>query len=215
VEQIEEAKLEGQAWASSEATSSSNGEEGGGGMDGGRALLLAATARLVASRQSLDLGLEDIASTAGISRQDFKLEFSDPEACVAAAHEQYADRALDRIVKAGERLAPASDDPFALGALGVQVAADPTLAVLCFSDVAVAGPRLVRSHHRFLTRIAAVISDMTGSAGSAAEASAGALWGAIRQRVVMGRAAQAQELAPVFTSLALLPLQAASRVSAS
>jgi AcrR family transcriptional regulator len=218
VGKVEEAKLAlaGQVWTSNDAASSSEGEEkGGGGLDGDRALLLAATARLVASRESVDLEPEDIASTAGISQRDFKVEFSDPEACVAAAHEQYADRAVDRVVRVGERLAPICDARFALASFGAQVAADPTLAVLCFSDVATAGPQLVRSHDRFLARIASLVAGTTESAGSAAEASAGSLWGAIRQRVVMGRTAQAQELAPVFTSLALLPFQAASRVSTS
>jgi hypothetical protein len=103
----------------------------------------------------------------------------------------------------------------ALTSLGEQVATDSTLAALCFSDLAIAGPRLVRGHHRFLARVARLAAGTTEPAGVAAEASAGALWGVIRQRVVMGRTTQAQELASAFTSLALLPLQAASRVSTS
>jgi AcrR family transcriptional regulator len=211
--QIVEAKLVDQVRVSNDdAISSSGNEEGGrGAPDGDRALLLAATARLVASRGDANLELEDIVSTAGISGRGFEAEFSDPEACVAAAHRQYADGAIDRVTRAGETLAPLGDARLALSSLGVQIAADPSLATLCFSDVAIAGPRLVRSHQRFLTDIACLAAGTTGSkrlAGPAAAASAGALWGPLRQRVIMGRSAQAPEIAPAVTSLALFPLQA-------
>lgn len=212
--QIEEARLADQAWASNDDATSSSGseEEGRGAPDGDRALLLAATARLVASRGNADLELEDIVSTAGISRRGFEAEFSDPEACVAAAHRLYADGAIDRVTRAGEKLAPLGDARLALASLGVQIAADPALAALCFSDVAIAGPRLVRSHQRFLTHIACLAAGTTestrSSVGPAAAASAGALWGPLRQCVIMGRSAQALEIAPTVTSLALFPLKA-------
>jgi AcrR family transcriptional regulator len=215
-EQIEEAK------SLSHRVPANGGDDASSGVEerltvapeGDRALLLTAAARLVASQRKADLGLEDIASTAGISRRGFEVEFSDPEACIAAAHRLYADRLIDRVVRA-EKLVAAGDACHPLALLGSELATDPTLAVLCFSDVAIAGPRLVRSHQRFLARVACLAAGTTEPAGPTAEASAGALWGSLRQRVVMGRAAQAQELARALTSLALLPLQAASQLSAS
>lgn len=178
--------------------------------EGDRGLLLAATARLVASRGTADLELEEIVSTAGISRRGFEAEFADLEACIAAAHRLYADRAIDCLVRGVEgEPAPAGDARSRLASLGCQLAVDPVLSVLCFSDVAISGPRLVRDHHRFLTRIARLAAGgMTEATGPAAEASAGALWGMLRQRVVMGRSAQASEVALALASLALHPLQA-------
>jgi len=210
---IEEISLAHLVATSHDEAPSSGGEERiAVAEDGDRGLLLTAAAKLVASRGRADLGLEEIASTAGISRRGFEAEFLDPEACVAAAHRLYADRAIDHVVRAEEDAAPAAQ----LASLGAQVAADPTLASLCFSDVAIAGPRLVRSHHRFLSRVASLAAGTTEAPGPAAEASAGALWGLLRQRVVMGRAAQAAEIAPALASLALLPLRAeTSRLSAS
>jgi AcrR family transcriptional regulator len=213
-EQIEEAKrLSSQA--PTNGSESSLAEEAlAVAPEGDRALLLAAAARLVASQRKTDFRLRDIASTAGISRRGFELEFADSEACIAAAHRLYTDRLVDRVVQA-EKLATGGDAPHPLSLLGPELAADSALAVLCFSDVAVAGPRLARSHQRFLARVAGLAAGTTGPAGPAAEASAGALWGTLRQRVVLGRVAQAEELAPALTSLALLPLQAANQLSAT
>jgi len=211
--QIEEAELARRASTSNGGTDPSDGE-GMAAPEGDRGLLLTATARLVASRGSARLGLEDIVSTAGISRRGFEAEFADLEACVAAAHRLYADRAVDQLLRNGEELEP-GEAGSSLALLGPQLAADSTLAALCFSDVAVSGPRLARSHQQFIAQLACLAAGTTEAPVTAAEASAGALWGLLRQRVVMGRAAQAPEAATALTSLALLPLQVkASRLSA-
>lgn len=190
------------------AGAASGEEEKTTGPEGDRGLLLAATARLVASRGTADLELEEIASIAGISRRGFEAEFADLEACIAAAHHLCADRAAGHLTRAPEEEPVSTGDACSrLASLGARLAADPALAVLCFSDVAISGPRLVRDHHRFLARIAHLAAGGTEAAGPAAEASAGALWGLLRQRVVMGRAAQASEAALALTSLALHPLQ--------
>jgi AcrR family transcriptional regulator len=192
-----------------DATASSGGKrEETAAPQGDRALLLAATARLVAVRRNVDLGLEDIASTAGISRRGLEAEFPNPEACIAAAHQLYADRAVDSVARAGEELFPDGDARLALASLGVQLVSDTALASLCFSDVAISGPLLVCSHQRFLARLARLAAGTTESPDPAAEASAGALWGPLHQRVVMDRATQVLEIAPALTALALHPLQA-------
>lgn len=207
--QIIKARLTDRAPANNDATAPGDEREKATEPEGDRGLLLAATAKLVAARGTASLELEEIVSTAGISRRGFEAEFADLEACIAAAHRLYADRAIDCLVRGAEgEPAPASDACSWLASLGCQLAIDPVLAVLCFSDVAVSGPRLVRDHHRFLTRIARLAVGTTETAGPATEASAGALWGMLRQRVVMGRAAQASEAALALASLALHPLQA-------
>lgn len=214
--QLEEMRLPRHVSASNDATPSSDGEEeeAATAPTGERGLLLAATTKLVTLRGHADFGLEDIVSTAGVSRRVFEAEFADLEACFAAAHQLHADRAIESVVRAGDGLAAAADAPLSL--LGAQLATDPVLAVLCFSDVAISGPRLLDSHQRFLGRIASLAAGATEPVGPAVEASAGALWGLLRQRVLMGRAPQALEIAPALASLALLPLRGEpSRLSAS
>jgi AcrR family transcriptional regulator len=191
-----------------EATAWIGGEEGEGAPHGDRALLLTAAARLVTARGDADLGVEDLASTAGISRRGFNAEFPDPEACIAAAHGLYADRAIDHASRASDESVPAGDARPAIASLATELVIDPALATLCFTDVAISGPRLAHSHHRFLSRVARLIAGEADPASVAAEASAGALWGPLRQRMVMGRVTQAWEIAPDLASLSLLPLQA-------
>lgn len=212
--QIEEMRLSHQVPTSDEAIPSSDGEEEGAEPKGDRGLLLAAAAKLVASRGDADLALEEIAGTAGISRRGFEAEFPDPEACLAAAHGFYAGRAIEGVVRRKEEVGCGDDARRLLVALAGQLAAEPVLAGLCFSDVAVAGPRLIRSHQRFMARLGAILVGGSSAPSPAAQASAGALWGPLRQRVVMGRAAQVPEIAPALASLTLLPLRAeASRTS--
>ena len=217
VRQIEEVGLASHPREGAEVTAWSDGDRKIiAAMEGDRGLLLAATARLVALQETVDLGMEAIASTAGISRRGFEAEFPGPEACVAATHWLYAERALDYVeqVAQGTMHVGAADLP--LASLGPQLAEDQVLATLCFSDAALAGPRLVSSHHQFLDRLACIAGNTTAPADPAAEASAGALWGLLRQRVVMGRTAQLPEAAPALASLAVAPLRVeTNRLSAS
>jgi AcrR family transcriptional regulator len=209
-EQIAKAGLAQPAATSAGASASWGEGEEPLGLEGDRGLLLAATAKLVASRGTASLELDEIVSTAGISRRGFEAQFADLEACLAAAHQLYADRVVDHLARAEEK-GPVD----ACSRLAGQLAVDPTLATLCFSDVATSGPRLIRDHHRFLARVAGMAAGNYETAGLAAEASAGALWGLLRQRVVMGRVAQASESALALASLALHPLQSgASRLFA-
>jgi AcrR family transcriptional regulator len=198
-----------------DASPSGSGEEGGSAApDGDRGLLLAATARIVAARGDAELDLEEIAAVAGISRRGFEAEFADPEACVVAAHRFYADRALERAVLTSDEHEPAGEPRATLVSLSSQLAADPALATLCFSDVAISGPRLVQDHQRFLRRIACLIV-ATESPSPAAEAAAGALWGPLRQRVVMGRATRALELTPTLAALVLHPFRTTNQAFTS
>jgi AcrR family transcriptional regulator len=199
--------------------SSGAGKKGGiVGPDGDRGLLLAATSKLVVARGNADLDLEDIASVAGISRRGFETEFESPEACVAATHSLCARRALERAVRSGEALVSLVSvlgEPRATFiSLASQLAINPALGALCFSDVAMSGPELVRSHQDFLTRIAFLVAG-SKAPGPAAEASAGALWGPLHQRVVTGRATRAVEVVPALVAFALQPFPATNPIFTS
>ncbi|HEU4736555.1 MAG TPA: TetR/AcrR family transcriptional regulator [Solirubrobacterales bacterium] len=217
VKQIEDALRLPPLIPTSDGTSAPlDDSERGAVAEGDRALLLAAAARLVASRGQAELGLEEIASTAGIPRRGFEAEFSDLEACLAAAHRLQADRAIDRVERAEKRHGHSGGASAVVASLGVQRTTDPALAALCFSDVALSGPQLLRSHQRFMTRVAGLITDTPpASVGVGAEASAGALWRRLRRRVVMGRKTQVPEIVSSLASLASPPSRAeASRLSA-
>ena len=184
---------------------------GGGRSAGGeRDLILAATAKLVATEGYGTLTLSRIRIATGVSRKTLESHFGGIEDCVVAAAESRADEAF---AYAGEAKASArtweEGVHLAVAALCEYVAEDPILATLCFLEVASLGQAGLHCCERFTAEIADLIC--YGSPNDqcpdevATEASAGAIWGLMGQLVLCGRRKHLPGAAATLASLALAP----------
>lgn len=175
-----------------------------------RSLLLAAAAKLAATAGREPLTLQAIAAAAGLPRRRFYAHFSGAEDCLLAALELYAGEAICRARQAGEKgLTPAGRVYQATTCLCTQVARDPTLAGLCFSEISATRGLEIGGQRELIADIGRLAED--GATGIAPisdltiEASAGALWGVLQHEVMMGRAGRATQIAPTLAYFILAP----------
>jgi AcrR family transcriptional regulator len=203
----------GSSSAVAPATSSGVGGEMGRGMEpptGHAALLLAVVAKLAAAGGYESLDLRDVLKTAGVSRKNFAGCFRDVDACLVAALDLHGRQAIAQAKAARRADATWTTNACrSLVALCGQVAGDPVLARLCFAVAAPPGAEGVRWRQRFAANIATLLTEEAPPScrleGVAAEAMAGAVWGALRDEVIAGGVRQAPSLAGVLSYLALAP----------
>jgi AcrR family transcriptional regulator len=127
---------------------------------GDRALILAATAELVARSGYSRLTPARVRSAAGVSRKKFEAYFEDLEDCYLAAFEQRAGEALAQAARAQTAASSAAGGVYrAIAALCGQVSADSFLARVCLTDDFPSGPNANRSRQRLLSAITELLSD--------------------------------------------------------
>lgn len=179
--------------------------------DGNRDLILSATIKLAAGRGSEKAWeLAHICDTAGLSRRAFNAQFEDIEDCLIAAAESCAGRAFEQAGQARAQGRSWEDGVgLALRTLCKQVAYDPALANLAFIDVPELGSSGVYCCERFIAEISDLICRETPNEKCpddlSVEASAGAIWGIMRQLVRAGRSEQLARAVPTLVSFALAP----------
>jgi AcrR family transcriptional regulator len=175
-----------------------------------RTLILAATARLAASRGYLQLSARDIRAAAGVSRRSLDAHFDGVTHCFLASLELLVKRTLMRALRQG-----ATADTWAGGlhramvAFCTSVARDPAFAKLGFIEVFAPGTPGIRFRARL---IAAVADHLRRSAPPgqrpsklAAEASVGAVLGILHHHIAAGRVSQLPRLAPMLSFLMAAP----------
>jgi AcrR family transcriptional regulator len=175
-----------------------------------RTLILAATARLAASRGYGQLSARDIRAAAGVSRKSLDAHFDDVAHCFLASLELLIKRTLMRALRHG---ATADSWPAglhrALVAFCTSVARDPAFARLGFIEVFGPGTPGIRFRARLIVAVADRLrrSAPPGQQPSelAAEASVGAVLGILHHHIAAGRAGQLPRLAPMLSFLMLAP----------
>jgi AcrR family transcriptional regulator len=175
-----------------------------------RALILAATARLAASRGYRQLSTRDIRAAAGVSRKSLDSHFDGVTHCFLESLELLIKRTLVRALRQG---ATADTWPGglhrALVAFCTSVARDPAFARLGFIEVFGPGTPGIRFRARLIVAVADRLrrSAPAGQQPSelAAEASVGAVLGILHHHIAAGRAGQLPRLAPMLSFLMLAP----------
>lgn len=175
-----------------------------------RALILAATARLAASRGYLQLSARDIRAAAGVSRKSLDAHFDGVTHCFLASLELLVKQTLMRALRQGET---ADTWPGglhrALVAFCTSVARDPAFARLGFIEVFAPGTPGIRFRARLIAAVADRLrrSAPLGQQPSelAAEASVGAVLGILQHHIAAGRASQLPRLAPLLSFLMVAP----------
>lgn len=175
-----------------------------------RARILDAVAQLAARDGYATLTAAGVAAAAGVSRKRFDAHFDDVQDCFMAALEHLTNRAHSHVVRAG---AVGPDWPGgvhrALSALCAYIAADPLFARLAFVEVFALGPDGVRFREAGLERLTE--SFRASAPGGqrpnrlAAEASVGAIWGAVHHHVAHGASNHLPDVAPQLSFMALAP----------
>ena len=168
--------------------------------------LLAATARLAATGGYESLSVREVLAASGIPRRRFYKNFSRMEDCFAAAFAWQVETGVSHIrVESPGRRTPAATVCGAISALTDRVATDEVFASLCFGELTAPANRIVECRQRFVAELGhAILGDAASTADPLAlEASMWALWGALHNEVVAGRAHRAGGLNATLSYLAL------------
>jgi AcrR family transcriptional regulator len=185
-----------------------------------RALILAATARLASEGGYATLTVPRVRATAGVSKRSFDTHFEGVADCFLATLEMLAGRAL----AAAAPFYLTADDWASgvhrmISSLCRHLACDPTLTSLAFPGVFSPGLEAIQWRSEMTARLATMLRrgapPERQPSRFAAEASVGAIWGAIHHFVAGGRGAQLSIAAPMLSYIALAPaLGAAAAVDA-
>jgi AcrR family transcriptional regulator len=199
------------AWLS--PAPSSGTEEGGArarSLTNDRALLLFAVAKLAVAEGYGRLTVPRICKAAGVSRRGFGIHFDGVGDCFLAALEERARGAMAHATaaRAGAASWPGGVHR-AVASLCAQIAADPTLANLCFVEAFAPGGDGMRCRERLMAEIVELLRNAAPAGGRTddftAEAAVGAIWGVIHHCVVSGRAHQLPRAGAMLSYLALAP----------
>ncbi len=178
-----------------------------------RPIILAAVAKLAASKSYYQLTVPRIRDAAGVSLRSFETHFDNAEDCFLAALEFRVSAALEHAAGQAEGDDWAGDVYLTLEALCGKLATDPVLYAVALSEAFMTGPSGVRCRAGMMVAIAerlcASAPPGQGLGQVAAEASAGAVWAVLHHCVMTGKARQRLPRLPA--TLAYLILAPATR----
>ncbi len=183
---------------------------------GPRMRAMRAAAQIAARDGYEEVSLARIGQEAAVETDELLAMFGGAEQCFLAAFDLAGAQVLAVALEAA-RLRPSEGTDGlaqalrqALSATLTQVAEDPMLAKVAFIEVLYAGPAGVEHCTTLLRRFAdLLLSRVPGShklSPLAADATVGAIWGVIHDRVVRGQAQTLPQLSAHVTYLALAPL---------
>ncbi|HEY2715876.1 MAG TPA: TetR/AcrR family transcriptional regulator [Solirubrobacterales bacterium] len=175
-----------------------------------RRLILAATAKLASSEGYATLTAPRVRAAAGVSKRSFDRHFEGMPDCFLSM----LGTLSGRILAGAEPFFRTADD----WASGVQrmvaglcqhLAQDPAFASLAFLETFSPGVEVVKWRCEMIARLASTLRRECPPAKRpttlAAEASIGAMWGAIHHLVATGHSAQLPAAAPLLSYIALAP----------
>ncbi|HET7485603.1 MAG TPA: TetR/AcrR family transcriptional regulator [Solirubrobacterales bacterium] len=175
-----------------------------------RALILAATARLASEGGYATLTVPRVRAIAGVSKRSFDTHFEGVADCFLATIEMLGGRTLAAAVPSY-----LTADDWASGVhrmiarLCRHLACDPTFTSLAVSEIFSPGLEAIQWRSEMTARLATMLRrgapPERRPSRFAAEASVGAIWGAIHHFVAIGRGAQLPIAAPLLSYIALAP----------
>jgi AcrR family transcriptional regulator len=175
-----------------------------------RALILAATARLASEGGYATLTVPRVRATAGVSRRSFDAHFEGVADCFLATLEMLGGRTL----AAAAPFYLTADDWASgihrmIASLCRRLACDPIFTSLAVSEIFSPGLEAIQWRSEMIARLATMLRrgapPERQPSRFAAEASVGAIWGAIHHFVAIGRGAQLPIAAPMLSYFALAP----------
>jgi AcrR family transcriptional regulator len=198
------------------------GTENGNGQVHGdeRALILAAVAKLAAADGYLELTVPRIRAAAGVPRRSFDANFEGVRDCFLAALELRLGAALSQAARGfSEGDTWPGGIHRALTTFCAHMARDEVLAKLAQVEASAPGPDGLRCGERLIANLTesfrASTPDAQRPSELCGEAAVGAVWGAVYQHVVAGRARRLPQIAPALSFLALAPTLGATEAVAA
>jgi AcrR family transcriptional regulator len=190
---------------------SSTEGKGTSGPSGDRALLLSATAKLAAAEGYANLTERRIRDAAGAPRRSFANNFDCVDDCFSAALEQCARDALAEAARAQASAHTWTDGTcHAIAIITSKAASDQTFAGLCCGEIFAAGVGGIECRERLVAEIVEHVQETAAPEARrdalTVEASVGAVWGVLHQRIVTDRAWEAPRIAPMLAYLLLAPI---------
>ncbi len=178
-----------------------------------RGLIVMALAKLAAVEKYHELTVRKVRDSAGASSRKFSTHFTNVADCFEDAIELYGTATISQLTRHGgkggnESPNGESADPIALLCKGI--VDDPALATLCFADIFGPGPGGVQSLDRVIGAVKAAFVESAARPDVSPvvhEASAAAIWAALREEIHAGRRHRLHEVAWQLRALAsILPL---------
>lgn len=171
---------------------SANGDHELWSSTGDRALILAAVAKLSASKGYAGLTAPRIRAAAGVSRRKFSSYFDDVEDCYLAALEQGVGEALAQAARAQTAARSQPGGVYrAIAALCRHIVANPFLTRVCLTDDFPPGATGMRSKQRLAGAVTELLGDEALRSDrldpSASEATVMAIWSLFHHHIVRSR----------------------------
>jgi AcrR family transcriptional regulator len=175
-----------------------------------RTKILEACAHLVTAEGYGRLSAPSIRAAAGVTRSCFDTHFEDHRDCLLATVEAMSAAAIKRAIAAGAQAGcwPGAVHR-AIAAFCAELACDRALSGLLFIEVFSPGPEGACCRERVIGNIAVRLRRSAPAqlrpGRLAAEASVGAVWGAMHERVVSASGHTLPDIAPMLSFLVLSP----------
>lgn len=178
-----------------------------------RERILAAVADVASAASFAEMSVEDIISSAGVSRRTFYEHFKNKQDAFLAAYDEAAKQLLAAVRAAYERTKGFADRVRAgLDAFLGLLAADPAFARMCIVEVMAAGPEAVERRNDAMRAFAELIEenarellDEEPPSPLTAETAVGGVYDVIYTRIQQGEVDKLPELAPDLVYSVLLP----------
>jgi AcrR family transcriptional regulator len=179
-----------------------------------RERILSAVADVTSAAGYVDMSVEDICVTAGVSRRTFYDHYSDKRAAFLAAYDAVSAQLVEKVRNAFESADGFADGVYeCLDAFLQFVASEPAFADMCIVEVMAAGPEAVERRKDAMQAFAALIQrgvdDQLPKRGRppelVAETIVGGIYEVVYARIVQGRTAELPELLPDLMFSLLLP----------
>jgi AcrR family transcriptional regulator len=176
-----------------------------------RALILSAISKLTVDDGYETLTVPRIRAAAGVSRRAFDALYDDVDDCLLAALELRTGEALYRLVSAHGVGRTWSGGVYrAVAALCAHIAEDEAFARLAFIDAFAPGPTAIQRRTQLVGIATELLCESAPSGRRPdpfmAEASVGAVWGALHHQVIHGRARRLPAIAASLAFLATAPV---------
>lgn len=189
---------------------------------GDRATILAAMGKLVAADgyKYTDLTVPRIRSGAGVSRRIFDSHFNDVEECFLTALGERAAEAVAEAARAQMAGSTWGGGIYrAISAFCIQIAGDPLLARVCFSDDFAFGSKGSLARLRLVAGVSDQLRDSSPQEGRVTElsieASGGGIWSLFHRYVLSDWVVHHPQIAATLAYMALAPTMGADEAVAA
>lgn len=179
-----------------------------------RERIIAAVARVCATKGYLKMSVEDILAESGVSRRTFYEHFKNREHAFLAAYDDVVGLLLHRVAGAVDSAEEFSDRVRAgLSSFLTYLASEPEFARMCIVEVLAAGPEAVARRDAAMrgfadmiqTNAATLLPDAPPVPDLVAETIVGGIYEVVYTRIVRGEVRKLPEFVPDLVYSVLLP----------